>query len=136
MTGFGQDGPFAHKAGHDMNYIALSGILSMIGRKGEKPLAPVNLLADFAGGSLTCVFGILLALFERSHSGKGQIVDCAMVSFLPIICFHIPYVINNVTKLHLAAIWHHLHIFSRNKIEILFNMWDEDSGETGVLSAK
>eukprot|EP00794_Sanderia_malayensis_P009973 gene9973-10996_t len=79
LTGFGQDGPLAKKAGHDINYLALSGLLSLIGRRGEKPLAPLNLLADFAGGSLTCVMGILLALFERSTSGKGQIVDCAMV---------------------------------------------------------
>ena len=52
----------------------------MLGRKGEKPLAPLNLVADFAGGSFTCVIGILMALFERSTSGKGQVIDCSMVS--------------------------------------------------------
>ena len=74
----------AQKAGHDINYLALSGVLSMIGRKGEKPLFPINLLADFAGGSLTCVIGILLALFERSVSGKGQVVDCSMVCYVSV----------------------------------------------------
>ena len=76
----------AQKAGHDINYLALSGILSMIGRKGEKPLAPLNLLADFAGGSLTCVIGILMALLERSVSGKGQVIDCSMVRFVSSFC--------------------------------------------------
>ena len=70
------------KAGHDINYLAISGVLSLIGRKGEKPLAPLNLLADFAGGSLTCVIGILMALLEQSTSGKGQVIDCSMVSVL------------------------------------------------------
>ena len=69
----------SQKAGHDINYLAISGLLSLIGRKGEKPIAPWNLIADFAGGSLTCVVGILMALFERSTSGKGQLVDCSMV---------------------------------------------------------
>jgi alpha-methylacyl-CoA racemase len=79
MTGWGQEGPYAAMAGHDSNYIALSGALSLIGRKGEKPLPPVNLLGDFAGGGMLCAMGILLALIERSRSGKGQIVDAAMV---------------------------------------------------------
>lgn len=85
FLGFGQDGPMAQKAGHDINYLALSGILSMIGRKGEKPLAPLNLLGDFAGGSLTCVVGILMALIERSISGKGQVIDCSMVSSVDVL---------------------------------------------------
>lgn len=55
------------------------GVLSALGRKDEKPTPPINLLADFAGGSLTCALGIMMALFERSHSGKGQVVDCSMV---------------------------------------------------------
>ena len=80
FSGFGQDGPLSGKAGHDINYLAISGVLSLIGRKGEKPLAPLNLLADFAGGSLTCAIGILMALLERSTSGKGQVIDCSMVS--------------------------------------------------------
>lgn len=79
LTGFGQHGPFAAMAGHDINYLALSGALSMLGRRGEKPLPPLNLLADFAAGGLTCALGIVLALFERVHSGRGQIVDAAMV---------------------------------------------------------
>jgi alpha-methylacyl-CoA racemase len=79
LTGFGQEGPYASMAGHDINYIALSGALALIGRRGEKPLAPINLLGDFAGGGMLCALGILLALMERSRSGQGQIVDAAMV---------------------------------------------------------
>jgi len=79
LTGWGQQGPYATMAGHDINYIALSGALSLIGRRGEKPLAPVNLLGDFAGGGMLCALGIALALVERASSGKGQVVDAAMV---------------------------------------------------------
>lgn len=81
LTGFGGDGRglYANRAGRDINYVAVSGLLSMFGRRGEKPLAPVNLAADFAGGGFLCAFGICVALLERYRSGKGQIVDCAMV---------------------------------------------------------
>jgi alpha-methylacyl-CoA racemase len=79
LTGYGQVGPYAEMAGHDINYIAISGALSTIGRRSEKPLAPINLLGDFAGGGMTCALGILLAFIERSRSGRGQIVDAAMV---------------------------------------------------------
>lgn len=82
LTGYGQDGYFKTKAGHDLNYVAMSGILSLLGKKNEPPTPPINLLADFAGGSLMCVLGILLALFERSKSGSGQIVDCSMTEGL------------------------------------------------------
>ncbi|XP_049283655.1 alpha-methylacyl-CoA racemase [Anopheles funestus] len=79
LTGFGQTGAHAIRAGHDINYVALSGVLSMLGRKTNKPTAPINLLADFAGGGLMCAFGILAAIVERHRSGKGQIIDHAMV---------------------------------------------------------
>jgi alpha-methylacyl-CoA racemase len=79
LTGWGQSGPYARMAGHDIDYIAVSGALSLIGRKGEKPLAPINLLGDFAGGGMLCALGIALALVERSISGKGQVIDAAMV---------------------------------------------------------
>jgi alpha-methylacyl-CoA racemase len=79
LTGFGQKGPYADMAGHDVNYLALSGVLSMLGRKGETPCFPINLLADFAGGGLTCAFGIVLAVLERHKSGKGQVIDSAMM---------------------------------------------------------
>jgi alpha-methylacyl-CoA racemase len=79
LTGFGQDGPYASMAGHDINYIAISGALSLLGRRGEKPLFPINLLGDFAGGGMLCALGICLALLERAHSGQGQVVDAAMV---------------------------------------------------------
>ncbi len=79
-VGFGQGGDpsVANAAGHDQNYLALSGILSALRRKGKKPTPPVNLLGDFAGGGLTCAMGVLLALLERHKSGKGQIIDAAM----------------------------------------------------------
>ncbi|XP_037341146.2 alpha-methylacyl-CoA racemase isoform X2 [Pungitius pungitius] len=79
LTGYGQSGPYAAAAGHDINYVALSGLLSRLGRSGEKPYAPLNLLADFAGGGLSCALGIVLALLERTKSGKGQIIDASMV---------------------------------------------------------
>ncbi|KAL7854155.1 hypothetical protein AOLI_G00209990 [Acnodon oligacanthus] len=79
LTGYGQSGSYAMAAGHDINYVALSGLLSMLGRSSEKPYAPLNLVADFAGGGLMCALGILLALLERNRSGKGQIVDASMV---------------------------------------------------------
>jgi alpha-methylacyl-CoA racemase len=79
MTGWGQDGPLAHAAGHDINYIAQSGALGMIGRKGEPPLPPLNLVGDFGGGGMYLIFGIVCALLERERSGRGQVVDAAMV---------------------------------------------------------
>lgn len=79
LSGFGQSGRFCRVAGHDINYLALSGILSKIGRSGENPYAPLNLLADFGGGGLICTLGILLALFQRTRSGKGQVIDASMV---------------------------------------------------------
>lgn len=79
LTGFRRDGPYASMAGHDINYLAVSGILSQLGRAGEPPYAPANILADFAGGGLMCALGILLALFERTKSGKGQVVENNMV---------------------------------------------------------
>ncbi|KAM6109421.1 alpha-methylacyl-CoA racemase [Phoenicopterus ruber ruber] len=79
LTGFGQTGKYAKSAGHDINYLALSGVLSMLGRKGENPYAPVNLLADFAGGGVMCAMGIVIALYERTKSGKGQVIDASMV---------------------------------------------------------
>jgi alpha-methylacyl-CoA racemase len=79
MTGFGQDGPLAHAAGHDINYIALAGALEPIGRKGEPPLAPLNLVGDFGGGGMLLAYGVMAALYERERSGRGQVVDAAMV---------------------------------------------------------
>ncbi|XP_076233313.1 alpha-methylacyl-CoA racemase isoform X2 [Calliopsis andreniformis] len=79
LTGFGQKGPYANMAGHDINYLGLSGLLSLFGRHDQKPTPPVNLAADFGGGGLMCAFGIILALFERSNSNVGQVVDISMV---------------------------------------------------------
>jgi alpha-methylacyl-CoA racemase len=79
MTGWGQEGPLAPRAGHDINYIALAGALEPIGRAGERPVPPLNLLGDFGGGGLMLTMGILAALHERSRSGRGQVVDASMV---------------------------------------------------------
>lgn len=78
MTGWGQDGPYANMAGHDINYVALSGALHAIGRKGEKPVPPLNLVGDFGGGGMMLAFGMLAALLEAQKSGRGQVVDAAM----------------------------------------------------------
>ncbi len=79
MTGWGQDGPYAKTAGHDINYLALSGTLSLFRRKGERPLPPCNILGDFAGGGLMGALGILMAIIEKGKSGKGQVVDAGML---------------------------------------------------------
>jgi len=79
MTGFGQDGPLANAAGHDINYIALAGVLHAIGRQGEAPVPPLNLVGDFGGGGMFLAFGVVCALLEAQRSGKGQVVDAAMV---------------------------------------------------------
>jgi alpha-methylacyl-CoA racemase len=79
MTGWGQDGPLAQAPGHDINYIALAGVLHCIGRAGERPVPPVNFIGDFGGGGMLLAFGVLAALVERMGSGKGQVVDAAMV---------------------------------------------------------
>ena len=78
MTGWGQHGPLAHAAGHDINYIALSGALHAIGRPGEPPVVPLNYIGDFGGGAMLLAFGVLCALLEARRSGRGQVVDAAM----------------------------------------------------------
>lgn len=79
MTGWGQEGPMSRAAGHDINYISLAGALAHIGRKGQPPTPPLNLVGDFGGGGMLLAFGIACALVERATSGKGQVVDAAMV---------------------------------------------------------
>lgn len=79
MTGWGQSGPLARTAGHDINYIALSGALHAIGRKGERPVVPLNIVGDMGGGGMLVVTGILAALLESKNSGRGQVIDAAMI---------------------------------------------------------
>lgn len=79
MTGWGQDGPLAHAAGHDINYISITGALYATGRKGQKPVPPLNLVGDMGGGGMLLVNGVLAALLEAANSGKGQVIDVAMV---------------------------------------------------------
>jgi alpha-methylacyl-CoA racemase len=79
LTGFRRDGKYKDMAGHDINYLAVSGILSRLGRPNERPQPPANLLGDFAGGGLMCAFGIVMALFARTVTGKGQVVEENMV---------------------------------------------------------
>jgi alpha-methylacyl-CoA racemase len=79
MTGWGQDGPYAQAAGHDINYIALAGALAHFGREGAKPTPPINLVGDFGGGAMFLAFGVVCALLEAQRSGKGQVIDAAMI---------------------------------------------------------
>ena len=79
MTGWGQDGPLAQRPGHDINYIALTGALEAIGEKDGPPIVPLNLIGDFGGGGMLLAFGIACGIIESSRSGKGQVIDAAMV---------------------------------------------------------
>ncbi|HSB87774.1 MAG TPA: CaiB/BaiF CoA-transferase family protein [Ilumatobacteraceae bacterium] len=79
MTGWGQSGPFANAAGHDINYISLAGALAHFGRRGEGPVPPLNMVGDFGGGGMFLAFGVVCALLEAQRSGHGQVVDAAMV---------------------------------------------------------
>lgn len=83
MTGWGQEGPLSHLAGHDINYLALSGALSAMGHADRPPVPPLNLVGDYAGGTMFLIFGVLAALLERQRSGKGQVVDAAIVDGVP-----------------------------------------------------
>jgi alpha-methylacyl-CoA racemase len=85
MTGWGQDGPLAPTAGHDIDYIAISGALGCVARAGERPVVPVNFLGDFAGGGLFLALGIVAAMWEATRSGEGQVVDAAMVDGSAVI---------------------------------------------------
>ncbi len=85
MTGWGQDGPMAPLAGHDINYIALSGALHSYGRKGEKPTFPVNAVGDFGGGGMMLAFGVVAGVLHARSGGQGQVVDCAMVDGAAIL---------------------------------------------------
>lgn len=83
MTGWGQTGPLAQTAGHDINYLSITGALHAIGRQDQPPVPPLNLAADYGGGTMFLLLGVLSALFERSQSGQGQVVDAAMVDGVP-----------------------------------------------------
>ena len=86
ITGWGQDGPLASTAGHDINYLSQTGALSALGYADRPPLPPLNLVADFGGGSMLALLGIVAALYERERSGKGQVVDAAMVDGVSVLC--------------------------------------------------
>lgn len=98
MTGWGQDGPYAQTAGHDLNYIAVTGALAMIGRAGQLPAPPLNVLGDFAGGGMLMVIGILAALHEAQRSGLGQVVDVGIVDGTAAL-------INQFIGMRAAGIW-------------------------------
>ena len=83
ITGWGQEGPLSHSAGHDLNYLAITGALHAMGKDGDPPVPPLNLVADYGGGSMFLIMGILSAIIERSISGKGQVVDTAMCDGVP-----------------------------------------------------
>jgi alpha-methylacyl-CoA racemase len=98
MTGWGQEGPLAGAAGHDIDYIALAGALSAIGRRGERPVPPLNLVGDFGGGALYLAVGVLAGLLEREKSGRGQVVDAAMVDGAASL-------MTIIYGLHAAGLW-------------------------------
>jgi alpha-methylacyl-CoA racemase len=98
LTGYRRTGPYAKAAGHDINYLAMSGVLSLLGRKNEPPYAPANILGDFGGGSLVCFTGILLALFHRSKSGNGQVVEANMVDGVQFLATFARFCIQQGTK--------------------------------------
>lgn len=85
ITGWGQDGPLASTAGHDINYLSQTGALSAIGYRDRPPVAPLNLVADFGGGSMLVLLGVVAALFEREKSGRGQVIDAAMVDGVSVL---------------------------------------------------
>mmetsp|Transcript_29673 Transcript_29673/g.68731 ORF Transcript_29673/g.68731 Transcript_29673/m.68731 type:complete len:383 (-) Transcript_29673:268-1416(-) len=99
LTGFGQDGGCSSMAGHDINYLSMAGTLSLIGRKDERPMFPVNMLADFAGGGMLCAMGVVMALFERERSGRGQVIDSAMMDGAA-------YLSSFVVNLQQRGAWH------------------------------
>ncbi|MFF5989129.1 CaiB/BaiF CoA transferase family protein [Prauserella flavalba] len=98
VTGWGQDGPLAERAGHDINYLAVSGVLHAIGRAGGPPVPPLNLVGDLGGGSMFLALGVLAALLERGRSGKGQVVDAAIVDGSSLL-------MQMVWGLHEAGLW-------------------------------
>jgi alpha-methylacyl-CoA racemase len=85
MTGWGQTGPRAERAGHDINYLGLTGFLHAIGRRGERPVPPLNLVGDFGGGSMFLLVGVLAAIIERQTSGRGQVIDAAIVNGVSVL---------------------------------------------------
>ena len=98
MTGWGQDGPWANDVGHDINYIALAGVLHCIGGEGSKPTPPLNLVGDFGGGGMFLALGVVSALLEAQRSGKGQVVDVSMVEGAA-------YLMTSIYGLHAAGLW-------------------------------
>jgi alpha-methylacyl-CoA racemase len=98
MTGWGQDGPLAKAAGHDINYIALTGLLSAIGRKGDKPALPLNLVGDYGGGGMLLAFGMVCGLLEAQRSGVGQVVDVAMTDGAALL-------FGSIAGLHASGYW-------------------------------
>ncbi len=99
MTGWGQEGPWAKHAGHDIDYIALAGALGAIGRHAGPPVVPLNLVGDFGGGAMYLIAGVLAALFERQRSGRGQVVDAAMVD-------GVAHLMTIVHSLDAMGLWH------------------------------
>ncbi|MGH8013471.1 MAG: CaiB/BaiF CoA transferase family protein, partial [Candidatus Binataceae bacterium] len=98
MTGWGQEGPLAHASGHDINYIALTGALHSIGRRGQAPVPPLNLIGDFGGGALYLALGVVAGMLEAQKSGKGQVIDVAMIDGASSL-------MTAIYGLHGAGIW-------------------------------
>ncbi|MCW3065311.1 MAG: carnitine dehydratase [Solirubrobacterales bacterium] len=98
MTGYGQDGPMASVAGHDINYISLAGVLGAIARRGERPLFPMNLVGDYGGGGMLLAFGLVCAVLEARGSGQGQVVDAAMVEGSAVLA-------TMIHAMHASGVW-------------------------------
>ncbi len=111
MTGWGQDGPWAQRAGHDLNYLALSGALFNLGRQGEKPAIPLNFVADYGGGAMFLAFGMVCGLLEAQKSEQGQVVDATMVDGVAALqALHYQYYNNNLFTergTHVLGAGHH-----------------------------
>src|ERR1700728_1901118 len=116
MTGWGQTGPLSQAAGHDLNYLALTGALAAIGRKGSKPTPPLNLAADFGGGALYLAFGVACAMLEAQRSGRGQVVDAAMTE----------------GAASLMTLFYGLHAGGRHSLERGSNLLDSGSAISDV----
>jgi alpha-methylacyl-CoA racemase len=100
MTGWGQEGPLSHSAGHDLNYIAVTGALDAIGRRDGGPAPPLNLIGDFGGGSMYLIMGLLAAVYERQHSGRGQVVDAAITDgVISLMAMHQAFAATGMTRL-------------------------------------
>jgi len=129
MTGWGQEGPLAGRAGHDINYIALTGVLHAVGRAGDPPVPPLNLVGDYGGGGMLLAFGIVCGLLDAQRTGKGQVVDTAMVDGAALL-------FGSILGRHGAGVW-----TDRRGVNLLdsgapfYNVYETSDGEHVSIGA-